>query len=211
MEIPTQAPFEFYAFLFLWSSLWIITKIRSPAGDKNHFGENLFLITGNHVVGMTFATLSLYFDDETKFRESILLSWYASYFVVDLLDCIYRGDVVFSIHAVLSLALSRINYLPKYYFLRTGSKGAFTELSSFFLSKWKKSKKKIDFQIFTVVFFFCRLVWVPVFMVGAAKVVDIDGFVIYATVAFYLLQLLFFGKMVVILFNYKEGKKSKEE
>mmetsp|Transcript_154 Transcript_154/g.223 ORF Transcript_154/g.223 Transcript_154/m.223 type:complete len:212 (+) Transcript_154:1519-2154(+) len=210
-----ELPVPFYAFTVLWSLLWAVTKIRAPKDKKDHFSENLFLLTGNQVVGLMLSILSLYFDEETYMRESTVLSWYGSFFIVDLLDCVYRKDVVFFIHAVLSLTLCRVNFLPKYYGLRTGSKGVFTELSTLFLNKWKKSKKKIDFQMFAVVFFFCRLCWVPFFMIRAAKEVDMDGFVICASVAFYLLQVVFFGKIITILRNYKEkakdGEKPKEE
>jgi len=203
-----ELPLEFYAFLALWSLVWIVTKVRSSEDDKNHFASNISLLTVNQIVGITMGALSLYFNDETMMKESTMLSWYCSFFVVDLLDCIYRRDMIYSIHAVLALVLGRANFIPKYYHLRTGSKGAMIELSTLFYYRWKATKKKVDFQIFSVVFFFCRLVWIPVFTTRAAQEIDMDGFVIYASVALYILQLGFFGKIIKVLSNYKE--KSKE-
>ena len=206
--LSVEIPSTFYPFLLLWASLWLGTKILFPK-KIDHF-DNGYLMTFNVVVGMTIATFSLYFDDEETLSESTTIAWFAAFFIIDLVDCINRRDIVFAIHAILTLGLCRINLIPKYYSLRMGSQGSFLELSTPFLWRWKKTKAKTDFKIFGVIFFFCRLVWVPVFMTRAMKLIEVDDLILYFTGVFYLLQLAFFFKIVLILSSYKE-KKGKEE
>ena len=213
-----QKPYYFFIFLTFWTIAWVATK-HLKKNDKNHFAENGPLLTFNHVFGMILSSISLYYNDhESTFNESIVIFWFTSYFIIDLFDCLYRKDITFTIHALLSIGLCYINSMEKYYGLRTASLGSFTELSSPFLWKWKQSKKKLDFVIFAIVFFGCRLVWVPVFMYSAYERLhgEMDGFVIYTTLAFYGLQLVFFYKIVKLLVNYRndnddEGKKTKKQ
>lgn len=201
-----QIPIHFYVFLLFWTIAWITTKLTSkPSPTNNHFSENIPLLTFNNIFGIVLASLSLYFNNEEIFSESIVISWFIAFFIIDLLDCLKRKDIVFTIHALITLALCYINTIPKYFVLRIASLGTFCETSSPFLWRWKKTKKKSDFQIFSVVFALCRLVWVPVYMIRCSKLVDFDDWVILATVLFYLLQLAFFFQIVTILLNYREG------
>ena len=201
-------PSQFYVFLGFWSVTWIATKVHDP-DNKGHFSDNGALLTFSNITGMTMAAMSLYFNDEKVFMEANSLFWFATYFIVDLLDCLYRRDVTFTIHALITLGLCGVNCTPKFYNLRIASQGSFTELSSPLFWRWKKSKEKVDFQIFVFVFFMCRLVWVPIFVTRASKIVDLGQAAYYVTGAFYMLQLGFFSKSVKILMDYKEGK-SKE-
>lgn len=203
-----EIPSTFYPFLFFWASIWFGTKIVASK-KEDHF-DNAYVSTLNVSVGMTIAVLSLYFDDEEILLESTTISWFAAFFIMDLVDCINRRDIVFTIHAILSLGLCRINMTPKYYNLRMASQGSFAELSTPFLWRWKNTKAKTDFHIFGVIFFFCRLVWVPVFITKASRLIKIDDLVLYISGAFYLLQLGFFVKIIQILSNYKAGKGKQE-
>jgi hypothetical protein len=205
-----QIPTHFYVFLIFWTIAWITTKITSKPSPKNdHFSDNGPLLSFNNIAGITLASLSLYCNNEETFSESIVISWFTSFFIIDLLDCLYRKDIVFTVHALITLSLCFINTIPKYHELRIASLGTFTEASSPFLWRWKKTKKKSDFQIFGVIFFLCRLVWVPVYMIRCSRLVDFDDWVLLATVLFYLLQLLFFFQIVRILLNYREGEDDK--
>jgi hypothetical protein len=210
---------HFYMFLLFWSIAWIRTKISSSNSnssskdDKNHFCNNHALLDFKNIVGMFIASISLYNGSNNNINtiihdinDSMVISWFSSFFIIDLFDCIYRADGIYTIHAIISLGLCYLNTIPKYYQLQLASKGSYTELSSIFLTKWKLSKRKSHFQLFCSVFFFCRLVWVPIFFLKAWHEVHLDGFVIYTSGAFYVLQLGFFYKMMNILFCYKEDK-----
>ncbi len=201
-----QIPIHFYVFLLFWTIAWITTKLRCKQSPENKkFSENGILLTFNNFAGIVLASLSLYFNNEEIFSESIVISWFTAFFIIDLFDCLFRKDIVFTVHALMTLILCYINTIPKYYGLRMASLGTYCETSSPFLWKWKWTKKKSDFQIFTVIFFLCRLVWVPLYMIRYSQLVDFDDWVILATVLFYLLQVAFFFQMVRMLLNYREG------
>mmetsp|Transcript_6245 Transcript_6245/g.7912 ORF Transcript_6245/g.7912 Transcript_6245/m.7912 type:complete len:215 (+) Transcript_6245:148-792(+) len=204
-----ELPKSFGVSLSFWIMAYVGSYIHDPK-NKDHFGENPYLMSLNSIVGPFLAALSLYYSDEETFSEIIILSWFSAFFIVDLVDCFIRKDFVFSFHAIISLVLVSVNCTPKYYDLRIASKGSFTELSTPFLHKWKMSKKKRDFQVFAVIFFFCRLVWTPIFVTQAFQILDYDYYVLGATAAFYILQLGFFGKIVSLLMNYKDKKDKKE-
>ncbi len=203
--IPTQ----FYVFLTFWSLAWITTKLKNP-NNEGHFSANGALLSFSNITGMIMSAVSLYFNDEEIFMEANSLLWFASFFIVDLFDCLYRKDAIYTIHAIITLALCGVNCTPKFYNLRIASQGSFTEISSPYLWIWKNSKKKVDFQIFALLFFLCRIVWVPVFVTRASRIVDLGTAAYYVTGAFYLLQLIFFYKIVAMLLNYKEDKGKKE-
>jgi hypothetical protein len=200
----------FYPLLAFWLTSWLVTKIASPK-NVNHFDNNAFLMTLGHVGGMSIAAASLYFNDDDIIPETLTISWFASFFIADLWDCLYRKDAVFTVHALMSLTLCQINCGPKYLMARTSSKGSFTELSSPFYTKWKKTKSKVDFQIFTIIFFFCRLVWVPYFLIDSAKVIQLEGISLYGSVMFFIMQVFFFLKMLNILINYKDDGDGNEK
>jgi hypothetical protein len=63
--------------------------------------------------------------------ESVPICWSVSFFVVDLIDCIVRGEAMWFVHAVISLALNLLTaQFPMHRKLRSVSKGFFAEAST---------------------------------------------------------------------------------
>ena len=93
--------------------------------------------------------------------------------------------------------------------LRSVSKGSLVELSTPFFHKWQRTKRKRDYAIFYIVFFFCRLVWVPYFLYETQKYMGHLEQTVAVGYVFCLLQFAWFFKMTHILANYKEDRKSK--
>jgi len=132
---------------------------------------------------------------------------------VDLYDCIRRKDWVFTGHAIITLTLNVGTHTsPIHYALRSASKGYMTEISSPFYRWWTVTKSFHVYVIFYVLFFLCRLVWVPIFLKNAFSVAGYD-WLLYASILFYVLNLGFFQEMTKILLHYdtQRAKKSQKK
>jgi len=82
-----------------------------------------------------------------------------------------------------------------------------------FLNHWKNTKSYKSFIIFFISFTLCRIIWVPYF-VYSTYVIQLKGdidWLIWPSVLFYILQLVFYIKMCGMVVNYKEKKKGEEE
>jgi len=151
---------------------------------------------------VTISSISLYFNNEGTFRELIPIYFSRGYFLVDFYDCIQRRDWVFSAHAVITLMLNIGTHTsPIHYAIRSASKGFLTEISSPVYRYWTVSKSYTAYVLFYLLFFACRLVWVPIFLKKAFQVAGYD-WLLYASVAFYVLNLGFFVQMTNILLHY---------
>jgi hypothetical protein len=179
-------------------------------GGVHSYDQNA-MIHASHAIGVVIlSSLSLYFNDETVFRELIPIAFSRGYFLVDLWDCIKRKDWVFTFHAVISLTLNVGTHLsPIHYKLRSASKGYMTEISSPFYRWWTVTKSFHVYVIFYITFLSCRLIWVPIFLKSAFRLAGYD-WLSYASVAFYVLNLGFFTRMTNILLNYDRSKKKHE-
>ena len=188
--------------IFFWLIVYLFTYFKDKKKNPNHFDDER-VSNMHNFFGMSLAAMSLYFNDESLFKEINVLSWCTGYFVADIIDCIVRKDVMFFIHAVIGFALLHSCSTSPFYELRAGSRGYFVELSSPFYQKWKRTKSKADLRNFLTLFFLCRLVWSPIFLwkVNASQ----NVFALAASAAFYILNFLWFGKGVSIFLNYKEG------
>jgi len=195
-----------------WAAVFVYTKNYGKfKGTEEHFGSNTFWLDVHSIVGMVLGALSLTINDEEIFSESIVLSWAAGHFIVDLYDCIERRDVMFSGHAVVALSLTYICSTKDYYDLRAGSRGYFVEFSTLFFHQWRQSKSKANFFRFYLTFFVCRIVYTPFFLYQLLPVLKENVFAQAASLAFYLLQCLWFAKGTQMLFNYKEDDKPQYE
>lgn len=189
-----------------WPIVYCHSFITKNQKDKNHF--NCSRITHLHVYGgMIFAAMSLYINNEAIFPEAIVLTWSAGYFTADLLDCAVRRDGMFFAHAIIGFALLYCCSTEFFYNQRAGSGGYFVEISTPFLNRWKLTKKKADFRNFLIVFFLCRVVYTPIFLIKMQ--VTQNSFALFASAAFYVLNTMWFVKMFGILLNYKETPRKK--
>lgn len=199
-------PISSFCFCF-WPVVYCHSYVTKNHTNKDHF--NCPRIVLLHVYGgMIFAALSLYINDEAAFPEAIILSWSAGYFAADLLDCAVRRDGMFFAHAIIGVALLYCCFTEFFYNQRAGSLGYFVEISTPFLYRWKATKNKADFRNFLVVFFLCRLVYTPFFL--SKMQVTQNSFALVASAAFYVLNGIWFVKMLFMLLNYKETPRGKE-
>jgi len=187
--------------------LWIILYLRSVRNDPEGY-LNSKLIPNLHsyaVCALALLTLLGFFP------ESYVCGFSISYFLVDLIDCTARRDVPFFIHAVVSIGLIVFTQTsPVHKELMSVSKGFLCELSTPSLHRWRTTKAKSDFVIFLGIFTCCRMIWVPFFLSGTwGRIKDSatwDKVAFYLGWIFYVLQLVWYAKMVNMLMNYKESK-----
>ena len=194
-------------------SFWIVVYYWSHIVDKtnkDHFNSRS--VSNLHTFGGSILALaSIYFDDEGIFPERILLCWSAGYFFTDLIDCSVRRDAMFVAHACVGSALIYSCWNIPFYAQRTGSRGFFIELSNPFYQAWKASKTKAKFKLFCVSFFLFRIVYTPLFLDKINVTQNLFG--IFASIAFYLMNVVWFAKGMQMLYKYKEfpGIESKEK
>lgn len=116
------------AFL-LSSAVWLICYYRyvlSPNGTPKGF-ESIHISNLNSIVLCLMATLSLM----EYIPEYVPSCWSSSFFLVDLLDCIRRRDVMWGFHGAISLVLNLCTASSDVHRgLRSASKGFFTEGST---------------------------------------------------------------------------------
>jgi hypothetical protein len=192
----------FCASTVFWMAVWLYTYFTIR--KKGHFGDNSFCMCFHAIVGILFASLSLWIDDESKFSEAIVLCWSGGFFVVDLLDCIISMDVMFTVHGIIGLCLVFVNSCTPFYGLRTGSKGYFVEASTPLYHRWLNNKSKKNFGHFSLSFFLVRIVWTPLFIYQTQQQVELHKYAIWASAAFYLLQCVWFLKGLHMYFTYRE-------
>jgi len=198
--------------LLFFLTIWVGTYVYSK--DKHKFDRDGTASSIHSIIVVLLASSSLLFQGESTVSESVPLTFSCSYFLVDLLDCIVRLDSVFTFHAILSLFLNVCCHRPDIFAWRGGSRAYMTEISTPFYNRWKLTKTKADFVILCVIFFLCRIVWVPIFLWGMyfrqSSPAEFDLLMV-ASLAFYVLQLAFFAKMVNILMNYGGSKKKRKK
>jgi len=198
--------------LVFFLTLWVGTLLRSK--DKHKFDNDGFASSIHSIVVVFLASASLFFRDESIVSESMPLMFSRSYFLVDILDCIVRLDGVFTLHGILSLLLNvGCQMHPDVYAWRAGSMGYMTEISTPLYNRWKGTKSKGDFTVFCGVFFLCRIVWVPVFLWGWFRRQSPPNYdwLMATSSVFYVLQLVFFWKIVGILRNYDVPREKKKK
>ena len=201
---------NWYAFWFpfgLWLSCWLYATV-----SKKDYGRWGSLHTLHHVGAITLGSLSLYYNDDSIFNERNGILWSLSYFIIDIIDTLKSGHVLYAAHGVMALILGLLNFnLPILRTLRMNSKASYIETSSLLMVPVKKYRKPWLFGIFAVVFTLCRMVWVP-FM--AKDLID-EGLeythpVLILLMLFYLLQIWWWIKIVRIAIK-GDNKKSEDE
>jgi hypothetical protein len=217
-SVPVYSQVFFGTMLCGWISVYIyfIQKARKENQPikNNKFHKALFWHDLHAVTVVVLAALSLYNFYDGSGKEELLseytpIAFTSAYFVVDLVDCLIRRDVPFTVHASLSLVLAvRCGSNPVHFFNRSASRGMLTELSTFSLHRWQNSKSYFDFLTFCILFTLCRIVWIPYFI-----------YTIYTTyehmwdsqqtgmMGIFILNLTWWFKMMHILFDFKHPVK----
>eukprot|EP00804_Cyclotella_cryptica_P018753 CCRYP_007242-RA/>CCRYP_007242-RA protein AED:0.05 eAED:0.05 QI:432/1/1/1/1/1/2/363/224 len=208
-NIPESYLLPLLFFLIIWLTSYY-QAVLSPNGKPNGFDSSIFLSNLNSIVLVIMATLSLM----GFITERIPSCWSSSYFIVDVLDCIVRRDVMWGFHGFISLLLNVLTARSAAHRgLRSASKGFFTEASTPFFNYWKTHKSYKSFLTFFASFTLCRIVWVP-FFVYRTYAFHLDGeidYLMWPSVMFYVLQLFWYAKMVGMIFHYKTPEEIREE
>lgn len=149
---------SFWMPLAFWTTCWLYAQL-TPKADFSRWWE---LHTLHHVVAMTFGSLSLYYDDNSLFNERNGIFWSLSYFIIDIIDSLYMGHILYSLHGVACVILGLANYnLPLLRSLRMNSKATYIECSSIIMYQVKRHRKPWLYGIFAVVYTISRIIWIP--------------------------------------------------
>ena len=188
----------FYVMLMFWITMFLYCYLPIHPPDKKvvfHQWTGLHNFFNSTVILM--GLVSLYYNDDEIFSERMTCLWILSYFSVDLVDCVWRLDVAFTIHAVLCVLLGYINFTnPLCYALRINSKSAMFEISTPFMHYARSVKKPLPFLVFGILFFACRIAWIPVIGWGLLKNgLPPFGIMAIFSYAFYTLNLYWFYKV----------------
>jgi hypothetical protein len=181
----------------LWTSCWCYARLCK----KWDFARWYSLHTFHHVGAIAVGSCSLYFNDDAVMRERIGILWSLPYFVVDIVDCVYTGHVLYIAHGLSCAILGLCNYnVPLLTLLRMNSRATFIEASSVLLYQVKQNRKPWLFFLFAVVYTACRIVWIPLM----GKLLLENGMepthpIFLLLVAFYMLQIHWWIKIVAIL------------
>jgi len=138
--------------------------------------------------------------NETPF---IALLFSGLYFVIDLLGCVLNKDYIFGLHAVIALFLISNCFTNEVYIEIKAYKILYTELSTPLLNLWKVNKKKSHFVYFSIVFFFCRIVYIPYVIYDS--ILDIYTVEMGVLAGLYILNLIWFIKILDIFKHYKSN------
>lgn len=115
------------AFLTLFLYCYYYSVLSPTTGKPDGFGESTVISNLHSIPLCLLAVLSL----NHVIPESIPLCYSIAFFLVDLLDCVVRGEIMWMIHALLSLALNVLTGRnARHRALRSVSKGFFAEAST---------------------------------------------------------------------------------
>jgi hypothetical protein len=196
-----------YIPLVLWVSSYAYSKAK-----RFDFHDWYSLHNFHNYGAILLGLFSIYFNDDSIFNERIPILWSSGYFIVDTIDCLLRRDAAYLLHALFCLLLGFANYLtPLLRALRMNSKATFCELSNSFLHLSKKTRNPVHFALFATVYTLCRIVWLPIMMnqlYNAGMAWTDPPFL--GVMAFYALNVWWYGKILKILVEGVTGKAKKE-
>ncbi len=116
----------FATFLSFWFAAYY-EVVYGENGKPDGFDKSTLISNLHSIPLVVLATASLW----ELIPESVPIAFSVGFFVVDFIDCAVRGDIMFLIHAVISLALNLMSGLSEVHRqLRSTSKGFFAEVST---------------------------------------------------------------------------------
>lgn len=181
-----------------WITSWFI-MYRKGGNDIQAWGHSSKISDINSVPLVAMAILSLL----QLIPEAIPWAWSSAFFTVDTIDSIVRQDAPFLAHGAISLFLNIVTEKSSQHAqLRFLSRGYLTECSTPFLNRWKRTHTRRDYVLFFVAFTCCRIIWVPWFVWEMKRLLGAD-FIFYGSVFFYVIQIVWYSKMIPILLHYK--------
>lgn len=207
-NVPTNW-YSFWIPFAMWSGCWL----HSVRKGKKDFPKWWQLHTLHHLGAITLASASLYIDDDSIFNERNGILFSMSYFIVDIIDSIYMGHILYVAHGTACVVLGYANYnMSLLRALKMNSKASYIESSSVVLVQVKRYRKPWLFAIFALVYTLCRIVWIPCM----AKTLLDNGMerthpVMMIMGLFYCLNIHWYIKIIKIAINGDGKKETKKD
>ena len=195
-------------------AVWVLVYTHCYRnGGIESFARSSFVHQGHAIIVCAFSAVSLYYDDDEKFSESISILFSTSYFVMDFVDCLVRLDGMFLVHAMAAISLGCCGYVSgPFRDVRLMSRGYMVELSNIQLHRWKKTKTRKDFAILVAMFTAARIMYLPVFILReVASIIGVKNFVFGILLVLQSLQVGWWVKMIDMLLSYKTKVGKMEE
>lgn len=180
----------------IWLPAWVYSKQTGIDFSRWHK-----LHAFHHVVVLCLAFGSLYYNDDSILNERLPILWDASYFAIDIIDCLWEKKLTYTIHGIFSLVLSITNYTyPIFRELRMNSKADFIETSTLILYKARQTRDPKWFALFAFVFTCCRIIWIPIIMKQVYQAgLPLISFSFSALIGFYALNWYWYLKIIHII------------
>mmetsp|Transcript_623 Transcript_623/g.1480 ORF Transcript_623/g.1480 Transcript_623/m.1480 type:complete len:229 (-) Transcript_623:581-1267(-) len=200
---------SFFLPMSFWTACWVRTKFIT----KSDFSRWWELHTFHHVIAITFASLSLYYNDDSIFNERNGILWSMSYFIIDIIECLSEGHILYVGHGLACVILGLANYnLPLHRSLRMNSKASYIETSSIVMYQVKRKREAWLFAIFAIVYTICRIIWIPIMAKDLLdNGMDLTHPVIMVLCLFYCLNIHWYIKIVKIAMEGDGRKDWKNE
>lgn len=126
--------------LSFWSAVYY-EAVLSPGGNPHGFDRSTLISNLHSVPLCVLAALSI----AELIPEAVPVCWSVGFFVVDLVDCVTRRDLMWTVHAVISLVLNvATGFVPRHIVLRSRSRGFLTEASTVRLKLLKRGERSGD-------------------------------------------------------------------
>jgi hypothetical protein len=195
---------------FFGTFLYCVSHPDRPNFHKWHLIHDI-----HHIAVIILSLFSLYFDDDTIFNERIGILWAMAFYAVDCVDCLSRGRVAYTVHALLccTFAIAAL-HVPFCRELRYSSRIAQFAWSTPVLHYAMATRKPRDFFVFALVFFLCRIVFFPLFIIlpGLRHGLSWTHWLACGAYIFYGLNLYWFYRIVRMIVRGKadDDEKTKE-
>jgi hypothetical protein len=172
--------------LCLWVAIW------------QYSYESIHTFHGVVVTAMSLASLVELISEEAVYLLSL------TYFLLDGADSVRVGKylMLFAHHFPTLALFGAVVAFPKMLTLRYPSKILLIEVTTPFLVRWRKTKRKDHFQVFMASFFIVRVCYMSWLAVQFHN--DIGSWVSWTANALLAVNIFWFCQQCQMLFNYKE-------
>lgn len=194
--------------LGFWLGCWLYAK-----KTEKDFGRWVALHAVHNIVAIIFGSISLYYNDDSIFNERVGQLWSIAYFIIETIDQLLEGHVLYIFHGMIALLLGLANYnVPLCRVLRMNSKASFIEASSIILPFAKRYRIPWLFLTFAAVYTVCRIIWVPIMIKELLdNGMDISHPAMIGLFAFYCLNIHWYIKIIKITIKGSPRPEKKED
>jgi len=202
---------SWYAF-WLPFSFWLGCWLYAKKTEKD-FGRWATLHAVHNIGAMILGSISIYYNDDSIFNERVGQLWSLSYFIIETIDQLLQGHVLYIFHGVIALLLGLANYnIPLLRALRMNSKASYIEASSLVLPFAKRHRTAWLFLTFAAVYTVCRIIWVPLMIKDLLdNGMEISHPAVIGVCAFYCLNIHWYIKIIKITIKGSPRPEKKED